>query len=204
MTFQHWMLVGATVLTLLVGGTYTYRAATLPEKVPHAVTWALLTLLAGTAAAVQFAAGAGTGALVLLLVAILNVTNCLVGWRKGGRPEADTRTLACAGLAVAAIVLWRVSGNATVAAGCLTVASLIAFAPTVLRTWHLPEQEVQGTYWVNTVRYLMATLAVETYSWATMLFPGAWIAVNALFSLYHFYCLRRVAQRTGQTALATG
>ncbi len=193
------MAIGATVLTLVMG-IYTYRAATEPDKVPHVVTWALLSLLAGTASVVQFAAGAGAGAVVLLVVAILNVTNCIVGWRKGGSPELDSLTLACAGLTVVAIALWQVSGDPTIAAVCVTVASLLAFAPTVLRTWHRPELEVQETYWVNTVRYLMATLAVDTYSWATMLLPAAWMAVNGLFSVYHFSCLRRGALPAAQPA----
>ncbi len=191
---KDWLAIVATLMTVAVAGTYTYRAATVPHKVPHVVTWALLAVLAATGCAVQFAAGAGTGSIVLLVAALLNAANCVIGWSKGGARDISSTSMACAGLVLVSVLFWRGTGNTTAAAVFLTIASVFAFAPTVIRTWHSPRQEVQGTYWANAVRYLLATLAVETYSWATMLFPGTWVAVNGVFAVYHLWCLRRCAR----------
>ncbi len=191
--------VTAIIMTVAISGTYTYKAWSQPSKVPHVVAWGCMTVLAAFSAGVQVAAGAGFAASILMLTTGFNATNFLIGWKKRGSSDFNRYTSACAGLAVAAAILWLLTDNPTLAAMLLACAGVAAFLPIVLRTWDDPLSEVQGTYWANTVRYAVATLAVSDYSWATMLIPGTWTLINGGFSVYHAICLKRA---TGHSSAA--
>lgn len=186
------LAVVATAMTVAVAGTYTWRAARDPLKAPHVVAWALLAFLGAAVTLVQWQAGAGLGTLVLATATCFNAANCYVGFRKRGSRDVTPSAVACGALSAVAVGLWLATDNPTFAAVLLSTAGVAAFLPTVTRTWASPETEVQGTYWFNTLRYLLATLAVAHYSWTTMLYPATWVAINGGFSIYHMARLRAV------------
>jgi hypothetical protein len=108
--------------------------------------------------------------------------------------RAVTRTdVACVALALAAWVGWLAADAPALAAVLLTAASVLAFLPTFRKTWVAPDTEPPSKYVLSTVRYILATLAVQTFAVETALYPGAWIVVNATF-LVMLLARRRAVQ----------
>jgi hypothetical protein len=182
----------ATAAGLVTGGAYCWQAATRPGKAPHLVKWSCITVLAALACAVQVNAGAGIAALVLAAATLTNGVNVVTALRKRGARDLSPSALACATVAALAAAVWLGADDPTVAAVFLSLGSVAAMGPTVVRTWREPQMEVQRTYWWNTGRYALAVAAVPHPTVATVLYPATWVAINAAFSVYHAVRLRRV------------
>ncbi len=186
----------ASILTLVSSVWYVSNVFTKDHKIPHAVSWGLLTVITGLAAQAQFAGGASWGAIVLLVTAICNLINFLLAISKNASHDINNYAVFCVAITILAVILWRLSSNPLWASIFLTLASVVAFIPTVMRTWLNPQMEVQRTYWLNTIRYLIAALALARYSWTTVLFPVTWFLINGLFSMYHAYRLSSIVTST--------
>lgn len=186
------LVIIATLMTVAISGLYTWKAL-FRQTSPHVVTWSLLTLTTGLAWWFQREAGGGLASYVLLVTAMFNATNFLIGLRKRGATDVRPSSLVCVALAVTAIGVHYVTGSPMLATIFLTVGSVSAFAPTVIRTKSHPELEPLLPYVANTVRYFLATIAVAHYSVATMAYTGTWVAVNGAFAAYLFVCRRHAA-----------
>lgn len=188
-------------LTLWANGRYLWSAVK-GGTVPHFVTWFAMGAISGMAALLQLQSGARVGAIPLLLAALMNFSNCLAGfagWHRRLRHDAGTRIVyvaktdyACGLTALIAIGFWLGVDNAVAAVILLSAASLFAFWPTIRRSWNAPKLELALTYRVGTLRYVIATLAVEHYSFVTVFYPAIWIVVNGTFA----WLLAHRAERT--------
>ncbi len=60
---------------------------------------------------------------------------------------------------------------------------MLAFIPTVRKSWHKPYTETLSLYVTNTLRFTLALLAVQEYTVLSALWIVVWAASNALFSI---------------------
>lgn len=194
------------LLTLWANGRYLISALQ-GKTVPHFVTWLALGILAVLAGILQVQAGARIGAIPMFMAAAMNFSICIagfLGWYRHLRHETSngqliktqyvTKTDYAAGLAaLVAVALWQSTDNPVAAVLLLSVASLLAFWPTIRRSWTAPNLELLFTYKLSTIRYLVAVLAVEQFSFVTVFYPAVWVAVNASFTALLISRRRRLA-----------
>jgi hypothetical protein len=75
--------------------------------------------------------------------------------------------------ALAALPCWFLTNDPFWAVVVLTVVDLCGFGPTVRHAWSSPHAESATFFALAAVRNVLVVLALERYSWTTVLFPAA-------------------------------
>lgn len=96
---------------------------------------------------------------------------------EGGLKRLD---LICYVLLAIDMFVWLTTGNALVALHLTVLADVIAFTPTLVKTWRRPQSETSLFFVVGTVAPLLNVLAARTFSYAIVLFPVYLSIINAL------------------------
>lgn len=91
--------------------------------------------------------------------------------------------------ALLAIPIWLVLDQAVLSSILVTWIGILAFAPTVRKTWVNPYSETVSTYIITTFRHILTLFALSQYNIITVIFPGIWVIINASFLL--MICYRR-------------
>lgn len=143
------------------------------ETVPHVFSWIIWAAGTFIVFLAQLAGGGGVGAWPIGFSACITGYIAYLAYRK--RHELSIKPLdrVFLVLAMAALPAWLLTADPLWAVVVLTTADLIAFGPTVRRGYYHPHQEHAGFFALGALRNLLVVLALEHYSWTTVLFPAA-------------------------------
>jgi hypothetical protein len=89
----------------------------------------------------------------------------------------------CYGLLVLDVTVWLVTGNALLALHLSVLADLIAFTPTLVKTWRKPKSETALFFMSGIVASTLNIIATGRYSYAVLLFPVYLALANLLETL---------------------
>jgi hypothetical protein len=188
-TMKGWAAITAIGLTVPTYWIYFSKIRSRQAK-PHPLSWAMLASLTMTAAVLQLTSkGAGWGVVPTFLAAVAGYTIAIWAKRLGYTRSITRLDVVCVALAVVGWVIWITADQPKVAVIAISVASVLAFFPTIRKSWAAPYDEPWSKYAVSTVRYLASTLAVKDYMMVTVLYPGLWVGVNAF--VVAFLLIRR-------------
>lgn len=175
-------LYGYVAVILTVAAYIPYYRDILRGKThPHVYSWSLWAVLTAILAGLQLQGGAGTAAWVTVVVGILCVGVVGLSLRKGKRDITTTDSIV-AGLALVAIVFWLLADKPLVSTVLAITADMLAFIPTVRKTYHKPYSETLSMYVTNVIRFMLAFAAIETYTFLSAAWIITWVTANALFS----------------------
>lgn len=149
---------------------------------PHVYSWGLWSLSGSLLVALQFVGGAGPAAWVTATGTLLCFGVFLLSL-KGGKRHITKLDTAMATLSLAAIVFWLIADQPIVSMLLLIASDILAFIPTVRKSWINPYSETLLTYVVHTIRYTLTLLAVQDYTILSTLSIAIWTGVNGLFAL---------------------
>jgi hypothetical protein len=122
--------------------------------------------------------GAGTWAVGLTAIALFAIF--ILSLVKG---EKNMRALdwLCLGGAAIALALWIITSQPLASIILITIVDAFGFLPTVRKAFNKPHQETLITYEINTVKYILVVLALQSYTLTTTLFAAAVAIMNGLF-----------------------
>jgi len=149
---------------------------------PHPYTWFVWTLVSGIVFFGQLAKGAGVGALPTAASEIFTLIIFLFSLKYGFKDITKTDT-AFLVLALVGIVLWILTGDPTLSVIIAVGIDLIAFVPTLRKTWQHPSTETPILYGSNVLRHILALFSLQAYNIATTLHSIAMITANAVMVL---------------------
>lgn len=149
---------------------------------PHIYSWALWCLLTGIIFILQISDGAGPGAFISLGAGLM-CTVVIALSLKYGKRDITLFDKVASFLALVAIGLWLIANQPVLSIILITIADMLAFLPTVRKSWMKPHTETLSLFVTNTFRFTLALFALDNYSILTALWPAAWVVANALFSL---------------------
>lgn len=135
---------------------------------PHPYTWIISALVSGIILAGQISGGAGVGALPTATSAVLTLLIFLLSLKNGLRHVTTIDTVFLA-LAVCSIVPWLLTKDPTVSVILAVSIDLIAFVPTIRKTWVTPSSESSLLYGANVIRHILTLFSLETVTIATSL-----------------------------------
>ena len=160
---------------------------------PHPYTWLVWTLVSGIVFFGQLAKGAGIGALPTAASEIFTLIIFLFSLKYGfkGITKTDTAFLA---LAIFGIGLWILTNEPAYSVVIAVGIDLIAFVPTLRKTWQYPSTETPILYGSNVLRHILALFSLQAYNIATMLHSIAMITTNTLMTIL---ILARRIKKTG-------
>lgn len=149
---------------------------------PHAYTWFVWTLVTWIVFFGQVAKGAGIGALPTAVSGVFTLSIFILSLKNGFKhvTKVDTFFLV---LALGGIVPWILTNDATVSVVIAVCIDLIAFMPTLRKTWLKPSTESPLLYGSNVLRHILALLSMQTYNIATTLHSIAMLTTNTAMTI---------------------
>lgn len=162
----------AIALTLLA--FYPFIRAILKGKSrPHVFSWFIWAAVTFTVATAQLAGGAGVGGLPLALSGLITGGVALLALSKSADTSIYRTDCIFLALAFTALPLWWLTSDPLSAVIILTTVDLLGFGPSVRKAWTLPHEENAFFFTIGAIRNGFVILALETWSWTTILFPAA-------------------------------
>jgi hypothetical protein len=174
--------VAAIILTF-VGYAPYFRDVIKGKTHPHVYSWFLWGFVTFIAAALQISGGAGVAGYVTLTAATMCSTVFVLGYiRKGERDITRSDTIFFI-LGFAALGFWLVAEQPVISMILVTIIDLLGFAPTIRKSWNKPHSETVSFYLLNTLRFTLAVLALQTYTIVTAAYPITWAFANGVFGV---------------------
>ncbi|HLD92337.1 MAG TPA: hypothetical protein VI795_02975 [Patescibacteria group bacterium] len=150
---------------------------------PHVYSWFLWGFLTLIAFALQLSDKAGSGAFVTLAAAIMCFVVIIFGFiykSKVKIVKSDTIFLI---FAIISLGLWLIAKQPVLSVILTVIIDLLGFAPTIRKSWNNPFSETLTFYYLNSIRFGLAIIALQKYSLLTALYPITWLMANILFAL---------------------
>ncbi|MDO8336186.1 MAG: hypothetical protein Q7T74_05415, partial [Candidatus Saccharibacteria bacterium] len=99
------------------------------------------------------------------------------------------------GMSLVAVILWLVVDQPLLSVVIVSCIDILAFVPTFRKSWSRPDQETVSAYAVNSLRFSLATMAVQHYSLVTVLYPLSQAIADGAFALFLVLRRRNLANR---------
>ncbi len=177
-------IIGLIAVILTFVGYIPYMRDTISGKTtPHVYTWFLWSLVSFIAFALQVSDKAGFGSFVTLAAAIACLIIFFLGMRQGDKDITISDTMFLV-LALLSIVIWVFAKQPVISTVLVSVTDMLAFIPTIRKSWHKPHQETLTSYIINTIRFGLGIIALDRYTIVTSLYPFTWLFANGLFSVF--------------------
>jgi hypothetical protein len=180
----------ASVLAII--GNVPYLRDVLRKKIqPHPYTWLVWTLVSGIAFFGQMAKGAGIGLLPTFFAEIFTVIIFIFSLRYGFKQIKKTDTYFLL-IALLGLIPWAITHDPTISVVIVVCIDLVAFVPTIRKTYENPDTERPLLYFMNVLRHILTLFSLQAYNIATILHSVAMILTNTLMS----WILLRPKKRT--------
>ena len=172
---------------LAIVGNVPYLIDVIKKRVqPHPYTWFIWTIVSCVIFFGQVARGAGVGAIPTaaseIFTIIIFALSLRYGWKSGFKNivKSDTYFLIAALLG---LIPWILTKDPTISVIIVVTIDLIAFTPTLRKTYRHPETETPMLYSMNALRHFLALFSLQAYNIATMLHSLAMIVTNTAMTV---------------------
>ncbi len=172
------LVVVASLLALV--GNIPYLVNVVKGRVkPHPYTWLVWTIVSCVVFFGQVAKGAGMGAIPTAVSEVFTLIIFLFSLKYGFKnpPKIDKYFLA---LAILGLIPWILTKDPTISVIIVVSIDLIAFIPTLRKTYCNPKTETPLLFGTNALRHFLALGALGSYNVATMLHSITMIIVNSI------------------------
>lgn len=165
-----------------IGGNIPYiRDAINKRVIPHPYTWFVWSIVTGITLFGQIAKGAGIGALPTAVSWIFTLFIFVFSLRNGFKNVIKTDNYFLGG-ALLGLIPWVITKDPTISVVIAVGIDLIAFTPTIRKTWVHPETETPILYGANVLRHILTLFSLQSYNIATTLHSIAMIATNTVMT----------------------
>ncbi len=182
----------AVILTFVSYIPY-YRDIFRGKTHPHVYSWSLWGLLTILLVALQIRGGAGPAVWVTASAGLLCLGVVLLSL-KNGKKDITTSDTVTALLSLVAIFFWLVVDQPVTSIILVILADLLAFIPTIRKSYFQPYSETLSLYVTNSLRFVLALFAVEKYTFLSTAWIIAWIVGNVVLSVLLVVRRKRVVR----------
>ena len=182
----------AVVMTFVSYVPY-YRDILRNKTHPHIYSWSLWCLLTILIVALQIKGGAGLATYVTAAVGLLCFGVVILSF-KNGRKDITLSDTIVAILGLVAIGCWLIVDQPIVSMILVVIADLLAFVPTVRKSWHKPHTETLSLYITSALQFSLALMAIKEYTILSSLWPASWVIANGLFSIMLIYRRKNIGK----------
>ncbi len=179
---------------LAVIGNVPYLRNVITNKIqPHPYTWLVWSIVSAVTFFGQLAKGGGIGSIPTGVAEAFTVVIFLFSLRYGFRniERRDTYFLM---IALLGLIPWALMNDPTISVMLVVGIDLVAFVPTLRKTWNIPESETPVLYAMNVLRHVLTLFSLDAYNIATTLHSIVMIVTNSLMTLFILLPRRRRPQ----------
>ena len=188
-------ILGAIAVILAIAQAIPYIIDIFKGKTkPHLYTYLIWSIVTALAFLGQFAAGGGPGSWTTGIMAVITIGVLLLCFKYG---TADITLLDGVFLigAIIAIIPWWLTKDPTLSVILATLIDVLAFLPTIRKTYRDPSTETLISYISNLLRHPISIFALTIYSLTTVIYPAALFVMNAVLVLVIVVRRRQVRKR---------
>jgi|SRR3989344_33692 len=149
---------------------------------PHAFSWLLWGLLTGIIFAAQILKGGGAGAWVTGVSSLICFLIGIVALFKDERGFSRFDWLFL-GAALVALGTWFFTKDVTASVVLITLVDVLGYASTIRKGYRYPHEELATSFSLNSLKFVFAIFALQTYSIATVLYPASLIFMNGFVAI---------------------
>lgn len=147
---------------------------------PHAFSWLLWGTINSIVLAAQISEGAQSGAWPTV-VSMLGTLGIGFYALKYGETEYTVSDWVFLTLALCAIPLWVMMKDPLWAVVLVCVIDLLAFFPTVRKSWKKPHQENALSFAIGSAGFFFSLMAIEKYVFSNYAYPALVMTANLVF-----------------------
>lgn len=169
-------------------GNISYLKDVLRDKVhPHPYTWFIWSIVSMTTFFGGLVKGAGIGALPtgvaegFTIIIFLFSLKYLFKKNSGHIKKIDHVFLV---VALAGLIPWALTNDPTISVVIVVLIDIVAFIPTLRKTWMHPESERPLLYEMNVARHVLTLFSLQTYNIATTFHSFAMICTNTIMTVF--------------------
>lgn len=144
---------------------------------PHMFSWLIWGLLAVVGFFGQVSGNAGAGSWVTGMTAAGCLAIFVIAIFKGESSISSVDKVLLV-MAVLAIVLLVTVDDARISTTLASFALVVASFLTIKKLYHKPHEETAQTFVLNTVKFVPALFALQTYSYLTVVYPASALVTN--------------------------
>lgn len=150
---------------------------------PHPYTWLVWSIVSLTVFFGQVAKGAGIGAIPTGVSEFFTILIFFFSLKYGFKniQRRDTYFLI---IALLGLIPWAVTKDPTLSVIIVVAIDLIAFTPTLLKTWKHPSTETPVLYSMNVFRHILILFSLSAYNIATVLHSISMIITNTAMTVF--------------------
>lgn len=183
------------VISFLGGISYlidTLKGRAKPNKVSWFV-WALAPLIAFWATIQQ---GVGTQSLLTFIVGFNPLIIFLASFvNKRAYWKITRLDLACGGLAILGLILWKLTGTGNLAIFFSIIADALAAIPTIIKSYRMPETENSNVFLGSGTAALITLLTIKVWKFEQYAFPAYILIVcGVIYALIKFKLGKKAAR----------
>jgi hypothetical protein len=173
---------------LAIVGNASYLKDVLKGNIkPHPYTWFIWSIVSMTTFFGGLAKGAGIGALPtgiaegFTIIIFLFSLKYLFKGEAGHIRKIDNYFLV---IALLGLIPWALTKDPTISVIVVVIVDIIAFLPTLRKTWTHPETERPLLYEMNVSRHVLTLFSLGSYNIATTFHSIAMICTNTIMTIF--------------------
>jgi hypothetical protein len=185
-------IISVIAIILVIVGYLPYIKDTIKGKTrPHAFSFFLWSLITFVVFALQIKNGGGAGSWITFFLGFIIFLTFILSLKNGKR---DIRNIDYVFLILTliAISLWVFVDQPVLSIILLSVTDMLAFGPTIRKSWVDPYSETLSLYTITAVRHVLAIVALSQINIVTVLFPLTWVIANIFFSIMLIYRRKQI------------
>ncbi len=141
---------------------------------PHTYTWLIWTIVTWIVFLGQWNSNGGPGSWATGVAAVVTTVTLLLSLKGGyGTKDITKFDKVCLVLALVAILPWLVAKSILWSVILSTVIDLIAFFPTMRKTWNAPRSESLGSMYADAVKHSLSIISMKSYTLVNWIFPAS-------------------------------
>ncbi len=186
LSFKTSIAIIASVLAVI--GNASYLKDIFKGRVkPHPYTWFIWSIVSMTTFFGGIAKGAGIGALPtgiaegFTIIIFLFSLKYLFQGKTGHIRKIDHYFL---GIALVGLIPWFLTKDPTVSVVIVVLIDIVAFIPTLRKTWMHPDTEKPLLYEMNVARHVLTLFSLNAYNIATTFHSIAMICTNSIMTVF--------------------
>jgi hypothetical protein len=167
---------------LAIVGNVPYLIDIIKKRVqPHPYTWFVWSIVSCIIFFGQVAKGAGIGALPTAASEIFTLIIFFFSLRYGFKNIKWVDSISLM-IALLGIIPWIMTDDPTISVIVAVGIDLVAFVPTIRKTWLEPKTETPILYSMNVLRHILMLFSLQAYNIATTLHSIAMITSNTIMT----------------------
>lgn len=161
---------------------------------PHTYTWLIWSIVTTIAFFGQWVSGGGPGSWATGVAAIVTIITLFLSFKYGTKDVTRFDTI-CLVLALISILPWLLTKNVLWSVLLATAIDLIAFIPTMRKTWRAARSESLGSMFVDALKHILSTVSMGSYSLVTLIYPLSVLVTKfiIIFEILYLRLLKKVS-----------